>query len=89
MGEIVNIRWAILYTVHDFHRMLFFAPIVYAAYVFGTKATLIISLLTMAVFIPRLWWISPYPDPTFRAIFFCLVSSGIGYLIANLRKNER
>ena len=44
-GEIIDffgwesLRWGFFYSVHDIHRLLFLAPIIYSAYYFGIRAT--------------------------------------------------
>ncbi|HEX9896584.1 MAG TPA: PAS domain-containing protein [Dehalococcoidales bacterium] len=94
-GEIVDyfkwdeLRWDVFYVVHDVHRLLFLAPIIYAAHVFGLKATIIITLVSGGIWMPRAIFISPYPSPLLRAILFLVAEGGIGILTAmNLRQNR-
>jgi hypothetical protein len=87
-GEIVDclgwtaVRWDFFYSVHDVHRLLFFAPILYAAYVFGTRAAVISSLVSGGIWTPRALFISPYPSPELRAGMFLVVMGCVGYLLA-------
>lgn len=87
-GQLVDLvgwkalRWDIFYTVHDVHRLLFLAPIVYAAYVFGTRATIIVTILSAMSMLPRAIVVSPYPDPLLRAMFFVMIEGIMGYLTA-------
>jgi hypothetical protein len=93
LGEIVDffrwdfLRWDFLYSVHDIHRLVFLAPILYAAYYFGMRATVIIIILTICAFLPRALLISPYPDPLLRAGLFTIIAGVVGILFA--RECER
>ncbi len=94
-GELANIAgWKALqlsffYSVHDIHRLLFIIPIIYAGYYLSRKAVIIITIITIAVFIPRALFISPYPDPVLRAETFAIIAGLVGYLIAILRAKNR
>jgi hypothetical protein len=87
-GEIVDffnwdsLRWEFFYSVHDIHRLLFLVPIIYTAYYFGTRPTIIIILLTICAFLPRALFISPYPDPLLRASLFTVIAAVLGILFA-------
>ena len=94
-GELVDLarwealRWQFFYSVHDVHRLLFLAPIIYAAYVFGVKASIIITVISLMTFLPRAFFISPYPDALVRMLIFILVGGTIGYFTAILRRAQR
>src|SRR4030042_5443868 len=51
-GELVDhfgwesLHWRFFYTVHDVHRMLFLAPIIYAGYSFRVRGAVIVTLVT-------------------------------------------
>jgi len=68
--------------VHDFHRTLFFIPIVYAALVFGVWGSLITSFAFLCVVLPRALLFSPYTDPIIRAALFVIFAAFIGLLVA-------
>ena len=68
--------------VHDFHRTLFFIPIVYAALVFGVWGSLITSFAFLCVVLPRALLFSPYADPIIRAALFVIFAAFIGVLVA-------
>jgi PAS domain-containing protein len=87
--DIDSLRWDIFYVVHDVHRLLFLAPILYAAHVFGLRAAIIITIISGGIWLPRAIFFSPYPSPLLRAILF-LVGEGVtGYLTAStLNKNR-
>jgi diguanylate cyclase (GGDEF)-like protein/PAS domain S-box-containing protein len=93
-GELVDVfgwealRWDILYTVHDPHRMLFLAPILYASYCYRLRGALLANAVTLLIFLPRAFFISPYPDATLRMVVFIVVVVVISILIV-LMLNER
>lgn len=90
-GELVDLagwealRWSFFYGVHDTQRLLFFAPIVYAGVFFGSRAVVIVTIISLATMMPRALLISPYPDPIIRPILFCLVAGIIGRLAAQVQ----
>jgi len=94
-GELVDfagwesLRWEFFYSVHDVHRLLFLIPIIYAAYVFGIKATIIIAIISLIIFLPRALFVSTYPDALARMLIFILISGAIGYLIAILCRGRQ
>ena len=94
-GELVNyagwesLRWGFLYGVHDVHRLLFLAPILYAAYVFGGKATAIITIISLIIFLPRAIFYSPFPDPILRMILFIIIAGMMGHLTALTRRESK
>ncbi len=93
-GELVEfahweaLHWQFFYGVHDVHRLLFLAPIIYAAYVFGIKATVMVSIISLMVFLPRALFISPFPDPLARMLVFSLITGIMGYLTAVVRRES-
>jgi PAS domain-containing protein len=93
-GELVdwaawdNLRASFFYGVHDVHRLLFLAPIIYAGYTARVRGAIIITLVSLIIFLPRAFFISPYPDPMLRMILFIVVAGVIGYLVARLRNEQ-
>jgi len=93
-GELVDfagwvaLRWEFFYGVHDIQRLLFLAPIIYAGYVFGVKATLIITIVAIMTFLPRALFISPFPDPLLRTVLFTIIAGTMGYLTAKARSES-
>jgi hypothetical protein len=91
-GEIIDaagwdaIRFGFFFGVHDVHRLLYLAPILYAAYVFGIRAVLIVSIFAAASFLPRALLISPYPDPLLRSLLFAVIAGVLGYVVAVLKE---
>jgi PAS domain-containing protein len=90
-GELVDwAAWDLLranffYGVHDIHRLLFLAPIVYAGYTAGIKGAVIITLVSFIIFLPRAFFISPYPDPLLRMVIFVVFAGVIGVLVGSIR----
>ncbi len=88
-GELVDffgweaLRWDFFYTVHDIHRLFFLVPIIYAGYFFGVRAAIIFTILTLATFLFRALFISPFPDPLLRTVLFIIIAGSIGYLTGN------
>src|SRR4030042_5937651 len=93
-GELVEfarweaLSWQFFYSVHDVHRLLFLAPIIYAAYVFGIQATLMMTVISLMTFLPRAISISPFPDPIGRMVVFSLIAGIMGYLTAIVRRES-
>lgn len=76
-------------SVHDIHRLLFLAPIIYAGYIGRTKGAIIVTLVSLAIFLPRAFFISPYPDPTLRAVLFTIIAGALGVLTGVIRNESR
>lgn len=93
-GELVDwVAWEALrkeffYGIHDIHRLLFLAPIIYAGYVGRVKGAVIITLLSFAIFLPRAFFISPFPDPILRTVLFTIIAGVIGSLTGIIRNES-
>ncbi len=85
-GEIIGffgwdaLRWEFFYGVHDIHRLFFLAPIIYAGYFFGVRAAIIITFIAIGTFLPRAFFISPFPDPLLRTVLFIIIAGAVGCL---------
>ncbi len=95
-GELVDwaawtaLRREFFYGVHDIHRLLFLIPIIYAGYVGRVKGAIIITLVAFIIFLPRAFFISPFPDPLLRMILFTIIAGVIGSLTGVIRnKSDR
>ena len=92
-GELVDLfRWETLrldffYGAHDVQRVLFLAPIIYAAYVFGMRVAIITALVAAIAIFPRIIVASNDTDPLWRIIIFIVIASAIGYITARLRRS--
>jgi PAS domain-containing protein len=90
-GELVDwaawdtLRANFFYGVHDIHRLLFLAPIIYAGYTAKVKGAVIITLVSFAIFLPRAFFISPFPDPLLRMVIFTIFAGVIGCLVGIIR----
>jgi DNA-binding winged helix-turn-helix (wHTH) protein len=99
LGELLNIAgWGaghqlFLDEVHDIHRLLFLAPMIYACYFFGLKVMAIVSTASLIVFLPRAILISPFPDATARSVVFVVSTGALCLLVrislTNIQKRAR
>jgi len=93
-GELVDwatweaLRRDFFYGIHDVHRLLFLAPIIYAGYTARVKGAVIVTLLSFAIFLPRAFFISPFPDPLLRTVLFTLGVGSIGVLTGIVRNKS-
>ncbi len=72
-------------TVHDLHRLLFLAPILFASYHFKVKGALATTSAAFVIFLPRALFISTYPDPLLRIIAFTVIVGTISVLVGITR----
>ncbi len=92
-GELVDwaawdaVRSEFYYGIHDVHRLLFLAPILYAAHTARVKGAIIVTLVALAIFLPRAFFISPYPDSLLRMVFFTIFAGAIG-VITGISRNK-
>jgi hypothetical protein len=63
-------------------------PIIYAGYFGRVKGAIIVTLATMAILLPRALFVSPYPDPLLRMIFFVIIAGVIGSLTGVIRNQS-
>ncbi len=90
-GELVDwavwdaLRYNFFYGVHDIHRLLFLAPIIYAGYTARVKGAIIVTLVSFIIFLPRAFFISPFPDPLLRMVLFTIFAGVIGCLVGTIR----
>jgi len=93
-GELIDwaawnaLRNDFFYGIHDIHRLLFLAPIVYAGYVARVKGAVIVTLISFIIFLPRAFFISPYPDPLLRMVLFVVFAGVIGTLVGIIRNQS-
>lgn len=93
-GEIVDLfgwdalQWSFFYSVHDVHRLLFLAPIIYAAYIYRVRGAIVITDAALIVFLPRALFVSPYPDPLLRMLLFVAGAGVFGVLTATVRNES-
>ena len=93
-GELVDwAAWAALrqeffYGIHDIHRLLFLAPIIYAGYFGRVKGAIIVTLISFVIFMPRAFFISPFPDPLLRTVLFTILAGVIGVFTGIVRNKS-
>jgi DNA-binding winged helix-turn-helix (wHTH) protein len=93
-GELVDfagwtaLRWEFFYSVHDIHRLLFLAPMMYAYYFFGTKALVTAAAASLVAFLPRAIFISPFPDPLPRAVLSTIIIAFFAYSLIRITRNN-
>ncbi len=93
-GELANwATWAALrieffYGIHDVHRLLFLVPIIYAGYYGRVRGAIIITLVSFIIFLPRAFFISPFPDPLLRMGLFTVIAGVIGSLVGAIRNES-
>jgi diguanylate cyclase (GGDEF)-like protein/PAS domain S-box-containing protein len=80
-GELVKffgwdaLSWDIFYTVHDLQRMLFLIPILYSSYFYRVRGALMANIISLLIFLPRAFLISPYLEATLRTVFFVMIAA--------------
>ena len=67
--------------VHDLYRTLFLIPIIYAAFIFRLRGSLLTSLAFFGIILPRAFYFSPYPNPVLRPVISLALSAIIGVLV--------
>ena len=67
---------------------LFLIPIIYAGHTARVKGAIIVTLVSLIIFLPRAFFISPYPDPLLRMVLFTLGAGTIGCLHGRLRNES-
>ncbi len=76
-------------TRHAFERILYLAPIVWAAFLFGRKGAIITSLAALACMLPRAIFISPTPpDAVFESSAVFVVGNALAITFDSLRKER-
>ncbi len=89
--------WASLHTVLDrihnlygidFYALVFFAPVVYAAYMLGVKGALITAFTAMLFLLPYTIFIDSYPSALFKPTAFAIILSAVGAVVAMLQKSD-
>jgi len=90
-GELIDwaawdtLRRDFFYGLHDMHRLFFLVPIVYAGYCGRVRGAVIVTLVSFLIFLPRAFFISPYPDPLLRMSLFTIFAGVVGVLVGRLR----
>ena len=72
----------------DFYSLAFFAPVVYAAYVFGIIGALLAAFMTVLILLPYSILIDTYPNALFKPTAFVIILSAVGAVVAMLQKGD-
>jgi signal transduction histidine kinase len=73
----------------DFLGLVFFAPVVYAAYVLGVIPAIMAALVAMLILLPHAILIDTYPNAMFKPTAFVIILSAVGAVVAMLQKSEQ
>ena len=73
----------------DFYGLVFFAPVVYAAYVLGVIPAVMTALVAMLLLLPHAILIDDYPNALFKPAAFVIILSAVGAVVAMLQKSEQ
>ncbi|MFC1990926.1 sensor histidine kinase [Chloroflexota bacterium] len=72
----------------DFYSLAFFAPVVYAAYVFGVIGALLAAFIAMLILLPYSILIDTYPNALFKPTAFVIILSAVGAVVAMLQTSD-
>jgi signal transduction histidine kinase len=73
----------------DFLGLVFFAPVVYSAYVLGVIPSILTALVSMLILLPHAILIDTYPNALFKPTAFVIILSAVGAVVAMLQKSEQ
>jgi len=72
----------------DFYALVFFGPVVYAAYVLGVRSAVVAAIAAALLLIPYSLWIDLYPNVLFKPTAFAIILSAVGAVVAMLQKSD-
>ncbi|HEY98172.1 MAG TPA: hypothetical protein G4O16_08360 [Dehalococcoidia bacterium] len=72
----------------DFLGLIFFAPVVYVAYVFGVIPSILTAFAAMFILLPNAILYDAYPNALFKPTAFVIILSAVGAVVAMLQKSE-
>ncbi len=72
----------------DFYALVFFAPVVYTAYVLGIRSVIIVAIIATLILIPYSLWIDPYPNALFKPTAFGVILSAVGAVVSMLQRGD-
>jgi signal transduction histidine kinase len=73
----------------DFLGLVFFAPVVYAAYALGVIPAVLTALIAMLILLPHAILVDNYPSALFKPTAFVIILSAVGAVVAMLQKSEQ
>ncbi|MGD9143298.1 MAG: ATP-binding protein [Dehalococcoidia bacterium] len=72
----------------DFLGLVFFAPVVYVAYIWGVIPSIFTAILAMFILLPYAILEDVYPNALFKPTAFVIILSAVGAVVAMLQKSE-
>jgi signal transduction histidine kinase len=72
----------------DFPGIVFFAPVVYAAYIYGVIPAVLAAFMAMFILIPHVILADQYPSTLLKPAAFFIIFSAVGVVVAMLRRSE-
>ena len=73
----------------DLLGLVFFAPVVYTAYILGAIPAIISAFVAMLVLLPHAILIDNYPNALFKPTAFVIILSAVGAVVAMLQRSEQ
>jgi len=92
-----QLGWTALYNslngLHDFYGidflgLIFFAPVVYAAYMLGVMPAILAAFAAMLILLPHSILYDSFPSALFKPTAFVIILSAVGAVVAMLQKSE-
>ncbi|MFC1964156.1 sensor histidine kinase [Chloroflexota bacterium] len=72
----------------DIYALVFFTPVVYAAYVLGIGGAITVALVATVVVLPYSILFDAYPNALFKPTAFAIILSAVGAVVAMLQKSD-
>jgi signal transduction histidine kinase len=72
----------------DLLGLVFFIPVVYAAYAFGVIPAVGAAFIAMLILLPRAILVDTYPNALFKPTAFVIILSAVGAAVAMLQRSE-
>ncbi len=72
----------------DLYGIVFFAPVVYAAYVYGIIGALLAGFTSMLLLLPYAILIDTFPYALFKPSAFLIILSAVGAVVAMVQKSD-
>jgi len=73
----------------DVLGLIFFAPVVYSAYVLGVIPAILTALISMLALLPNAILFDNYPNALFKPAAFVIILGAVGAVVAMLQKSEQ
>jgi len=89
-GNAVSVMLAQFHNFYgiDMYVLLFFAPVVYTAYVMGIGWALGVALVSTVAILPYAILIDSYPNVLFKPAAFAIILSAVGSVVSMLQRND-